>query len=56
MREFRQPHNDYSYVYSRYRDPIATIEQGETVAIYTIDAFGDVITTEQDLPSKTLGA
>src|SRR5687767_10738031 len=55
MREFRQPNDDYSYVYSPYREPIATIDPGETVAIYTIDAFGDVITTEQDLPSKTLG-
>jgi amidase len=55
MREFRQPNDDYSYVYSPYREPIATIEPGDTVAIYTIDAFGDVITTERDLPSKSLG-
>jgi acetamidase/formamidase len=55
MREFRQPNNDFSYVYSPYRDPIATIRRGETVSIYTIDAFGDVITGEDTLPSDTLG-
>lgn len=55
MREFRQPNDDYSYVYSPYRDPIATIAQGEQITIYTIDSSGDVITSEQTLPSKTLG-
>jgi len=55
MREFRQPGGEYSYVYSPYREPIATIPQGEPVAIYTIDAFGDAIPDESTLPSKTLG-
>jgi amidase len=55
MREFRQPNDEFSYVYSPYREPIATIARGETVAIYTVDAFGDVITDETKLPSKTLG-
>src|SRR3954452_19363489 len=55
MRTFRQPNADYSYVYSPYRDPVATIQRGETVCIETIDAFGDVIISEETLPSKTLG-
>ena len=55
MREFRQPNDEFSYVYSPYREPIATIARGETVTIYTVDAFGDVITDETKLPSKTLG-
>jgi len=55
MREFRQPHDDYAYVYGPYRESIATIEPGETIAIYTIDSSGDVITSEETLPSKTLG-
>lgn len=56
MREFRQPDNDFAYVYSPYRDPIATIRDGETVGIHTVDAFGDVVTSEDTLPSKLLGA
>jgi amidase len=55
MREFRQPGGEYSYVFSPYREPIATIPQGESVAIYTIDAFGDAIPNESTLPSKALG-
>ena len=55
IREIRQQ-GPYHYVFSRYADPIATVEPGETVAIYTEDAFEGRITTEDDLPSKVLGS
>ena len=55
MREFHQPNDEYSYVFSPYREPIAAIPLGETVVIHTIDAFGDLITNADTLPSKTLG-
>jgi acetamidase/formamidase len=38
MREIRQQ-GPYHYVFSRYVDPVATVQPGETVAIYTDDAF-----------------
>jgi amidase len=54
MREVRQQ-GAYSYVFSPYVEPIATVSPGETVAVYTEDAFGGRITTSEDLPSKVLG-
>ncbi|MDQ3695568.1 MAG: acetamidase/formamidase family protein [Chloroflexota bacterium] len=54
MREIRQP-GVYPYVFSRYVEPIATVRPGETVAIYTVDAFEDQITSESDTPSEILG-
>jgi len=55
MREIRQS-GAYSYVFSPYVEPIATVSPGETVAVYTEDAFEGKITTEADLPSKVLGS
>ncbi|MGH2562187.1 MAG: acetamidase/formamidase family protein, partial [Thermomicrobiales bacterium] len=55
MREIRQP-GTYSYVFSPYLEPIARVEPGETVAIYTKDAFEDRITKPDDVPSQILGA
>ncbi len=54
MREIRQP-GSYSYVFGRYCEPIATVEPGEVVAIYTEDAFEGRITSESTLPSRVLG-
>lgn len=54
MREIHQP-DPYSYVFSPYLTPIATVDPGETVVIHTIDAFGNLITSEDDTPSKILG-
>lgn len=54
MREIRQP-GTHSYVFSPYFEPIATVKPGETVVMFTIDAFGDLITSESDRPSKILG-
>ncbi len=55
MREIRQQ-GPYHYVFSRYVDPIATVQPGETVAIYTDDAFESQITRADDKPSEILGA
>jgi amidase len=55
MREIRQP-GSYQYVFSPYPEPIASVDPGETVAVYTEDAFEGRITGENDLPSKVLGS
>ena len=55
MREIRQP-GAYQYVFSPYPEPVASVDPGETIAIYTEDAFEGRITTEADLPSKVLGS
>src|SRR5919112_1940993 len=55
MREIHQQ-GPYHYVFSRYVDPIATVQPGETVAIYTDDAFESQITKPDDKPSEILGA
>jgi acetamidase/formamidase len=54
MREIRQP-GAYHYVFSRYTEPIARVQPGETVVIYTADAFESRITQETDRPSAILG-
>ncbi len=54
MQEIRQPGAAYSYVFSRYTDPVAHVQPGETVAIYTEDAFTGKITRETDLPSTII--
>ena len=55
MREIRQP-GPYQYVFSPYPEPIANVEDGETVAIFTQDAFGGAVQGEDDLPSRVLGS
>jgi acetamidase/formamidase len=54
VREIRQT-GRYHYVFSRYVDPIARVEPGETVALYTEDAFESRITRATDRPSEILG-
>jgi acetamidase/formamidase len=39
MREIRLDEKDYSFVFSPYARPVATVAPGETVALYTEDAF-----------------
>jgi amidase len=53
MRELHQPNGEFSNLFSPYLDPVATIKQGETVVIHTVDAFANVLTGEDTLPSKT---
>ena len=44
----------FRYVYGPYVDPVLRIRPGDVVEAETLDAFGGVIKTEQDLPSKVL--
>ena len=53
MRELHQPNGVFSNLFSPYLDPVDTIKQGETVVIHTVDAFANVLTGEDTLPSKT---
>ncbi len=54
MQEIRQP-GSYHYAFSRYVEPIARVKPGETVAIYTQDAFESQLARETDQPSAILG-
>ncbi len=45
---------DYSYVFSPYREPIGRVEPGERVVLHTEDAFESRINTVEDLPSRAL--
>jgi amidase len=45
----------YHYAFSRYVEPVAHVKPGETVAIFTQDAFENQITRESDQPSAILG-
>ncbi|MFM9279321.1 acetamidase/formamidase family protein [Paenibacillus jiagnxiensis] len=54
MREIHQP-GAHTYVFSRYLEPIAKVQPGESVVIHTKDAFENRITSEADVPSKVLG-
>lgn len=53
MMELHQP-GDYSYVFSPYLEPVARIVPGETVVVYTQDAFTGRIQGPNDLPSRVL--
>jgi amidase len=45
---------DFHYVYGPYAKPILTIDAGDIVVVETEDAFGGVITSEQDSPTAKL--
>lgn len=53
-RTIRQPGN-YQYTFGPYAEPVAKVTNGETVAIHTVDAFGDQLTSEEQSPSSVLG-
>lgn len=55
IREIRQE-GPHSFTMGPYGEPLARVQAGETVAIYTEDAFGGSITSEDDVPSEVLGA
>jgi amidase len=55
MREIRQA-GPYHYVFSRYVEPIARVDPGEIVEIFTEDAFESRITRPDDRPSEILGS
>jgi amidase len=44
----------YSYVFSPYEEPIATVRPGDILDVYTEDAFESRIQSPSDLPSKVL--
>src|SRR6516164_1926593 len=44
----------FHYVYGPYAKPVLTIEPGDVVVVETEDAFGGVITSEQDSPTAKL--
>ena len=44
----------YSYVFSPYAEPIASVRPGETLDIYTEDAFGSRVQSTSDLPTQVL--
>jgi amidase len=54
VQEIRQK-GSYHYAFSRYVEPVAHVKPGETVAIYTEDAFESQLTHETDRPSAILG-
>jgi acetamidase/formamidase len=44
----------YSYVFSPYAEPIASVRPGEVLDVYTEDAFGSRVQSTDDLPSQVL--
>jgi acetamidase/formamidase len=44
----------FHYVYGPYSEPVLRIAPGDVVEVETLDAFGGVIKTEDDLPSAKL--
>lgn len=55
VREIRQPEGKYQYTFGPYAEPIARVAPGERVVIHTVDAFGDLLTSESQRPSDILG-
>ena len=49
------PVKPYPYAMGRYLDPIATVRPGESVEIFTEDAFEGRLTREDQVPSQILG-
>lgn len=45
---------NYSHVFSRYREPVAHVNPGTEVTLYTQDAFSGAIKNTDDFPSKVL--
>lgn len=54
-REIRQPNAAYQYVMGPYAEPIARVQPGERVIVYTQDAFCGGLTREDQKPSQVLG-
>lgn len=54
MQEIR-PRSPYPYVMGKYEEPLAKVQPGEAVALFTEDAFEGRITGSDTLPSEVLG-
>ena len=50
MKTIRQD-GKYSYLFSRYAPAVASVDPGETIELYTEDAFSGLVKEETDLPS-----
>ena len=44
----------YSYVFSPYAEPIATVRSGDVIDVFTEDAFESRVQSESDLPTRVL--
>src|SRR5680860_981986 len=55
IREIRQRNGEYHYVFGPYAEPTEQVQPGERVAVYTVDAFGDLLTAEDQSVSSVLG-
>lgn len=55
IREIRQPDSGFHYVFGPFAAPIEHVKPGERVAIHTVDAFGDALTSEEQSVSGVLG-
>lgn len=44
----------FSYVFSPHAEPVARVEPGRVVDVYTEDAFESAVQSERDLPSQVL--
>jgi amidase len=55
VREIRQAAGTYHHVVGPYVAPTERVAQGERVAIFTVDAFGDRLTSEDQKPGSLLG-
>lgn len=53
MRTIKQP-GEYSYAFNRYLDPIAYVDPGEEIEVYTEDTFKGRIDREDILPEVAL--
>jgi len=55
VRDIHQPESGFQYTFGPYASPITRVAQGETVRIHTVDAFGNLLTGEQQKPTDILG-
>src|SRR5215213_11209754 len=55
VRDIHQPESGFQYTFGPYASPITRVAQGETVRIHTVDAFGNLLTSEQQKPTDILG-
>lgn len=50
MKEIKQEGN-YSFLFTRYAEPVARVSAGETVVIYTEDAMSGLVRAYEDIPN-----
>jgi len=55
IREIKQPDGKYQYAFGPNAEPVARVKPGERVTIYTIDALGGKLTSEDQRVSEVLG-